>query len=146
MSKKREIEQGTMKRKIIFRVFLFAFILFIAKLVIAADIPDPAAAYAEKLGYKYEIRADGSGMVIFPNGTECNAWDFFRGKSGQEWSYCERHGGKVENRSEDMGTWKAEYAVCVFPDGSECSEADYVDGKSGPGIYKKWSLDIEKRK
>ena len=84
-------------------------------------------------------------IVVFPDGTECGAWDFYRGKAGHKWSYCEQNGGKIENRTEDMGTWTAEYAVCVFPDGSECSEADYIDGKCAPGVYKKWSLDEKKR-
>ena len=109
-----------------------------------AGIPNPAAVYADKLGYKYEIRTDGYGVVIFPDGTKCGEWDFFRGKAGQIWSYCEQRGGKIENRIENMGTWTADYAVCVFPDGSECSEADYSDGKSGPGVYQKWSMDENK--
>lgn len=140
-----------------FYICLFTCIFFITGLVNAegqkntidekehlAGIPNPAAVYSTKLGYKYEIRKEGYGVVIFPDGTECNEWDFFKGKAGQKWSYCERHGGKIENRIENMGTWTAEYAVCVFPDGSECDEMDYVDGKCGPGAYKKWSLDEKK--
>lgn len=110
----------------------------------AAGTPNPAAVYAEKLGYKYESRQDGRSVVIFPDGTECDEWDFYRGKAAQKWSYCQLHEGKIESRSENMGSWKAEYAVCVFPDGSECGETDYADGKSGPGIYKRWSPDTAK--
>jgi len=107
-------------------------------------MPNPAAVYSTKLGYKYEIRKGGYGVVVFPDGTECKGWDFYRGKAGQKWSYCEQHEGKIENRVENMGTWTAEYAVCVFPNGSECSEMDYMDGKGGPGVYKKWSPDEKK--
>ena len=133
-----------MKKKIVFAIYLLAFVFLSVSLSNAAGIPDPAAVYAEKLGYKYEVRQDGSGVVIFPDGTQCDGWDFYRGKAGQKWSCCQLHGGKIEARSENMGTWKAEYAVCVFPDGSECSEADYAQRRSGPGIYKKWSPDAEK--
>ncbi len=106
-----------------------------------AGIPSPAAVYSAKMGYKYEIRKGKYAVVIFPDGTECDEWDFFTGKAGQKWSYCEQRGGKIENRVEDMGTWTADYAVCVFPDGSECEEMGYLDGRCGPGLYKKWSLD-----
>ena len=125
--------------------YLFMFIFFAAGLVNAEEqMPNPSAVYAGKLGYKYEVSKEGDGAVIFPDGTKCEGWDFFRAKAGQKWSYCQQHGGKIENRVEDMGTWRAEYAVCVFLDGSECSETDYIDGKSGPGVYKKWSLNSEK--
>lgn len=136
--------------KNLFYICLFTYIFFILGSVSGEEdkdakeqlssIPNPAAVYCAKLGYKYEIRQEKYGVVIFPDGTECNEWDFFRGKAGQKWSYCEQHGGKIENRIEDMGTWTAEYAVCVFPDGSECLETDYLDNRCAPGIYKKWLL------
>jgi putative hemolysin len=96
------------------------------------NIPNPAAAYVAKLGYKYEISTEGKGMVIFPDGTKADEWDFFRGKARQEWSYCQQHGGKIENRSEDMGTWTSEYAVCIFTNGSQCRESDYIAGTCSP--------------
>lgn len=146
-----------MKTKRVFCVCLFMCVLFITvsgnageqentadRKELLAGVPDPAAAYAAKLEYKYEIREGEDGVVIFHDGAECKGWDFFRGKAGQKWSHCEQRGGKIENRIENMGTWTAEYAVCVFSNGSECNEADYIDGKSGPGVYKKWSLNAKK--
>jgi len=51
-----------------------------------AGIPNPASAYCEQLGYRVEIRtaADGSqaGFCIFPDGSECDEWAFFRGECG----------------------------------------------------------------
>ena len=132
-------------RRAVLACYLIAFISLSIEQTYAAGISDPAAVYAAKSGYKYKLLQDGRGVVVFPDGTECDGWDFYRGKAGQRWSYCELHGGKIEKRSESMGTWKAEYAVCVFADGSECGEADYAEGRSGPGIYKRWSPDIEKR-
>jgi len=51
-----------------------------------ADMPNPASAYCEQQGYKSEIRtaADGSqsGVCIFPDGSECDEWAYFRGECG----------------------------------------------------------------
>jgi putative hemolysin len=52
----------------------------------AADMPNPASAYCQERGFKSEIRtaADGSqsGVCVFPDGTECDEWAFFRGECG----------------------------------------------------------------
>jgi putative hemolysin len=49
-----------------------------------ANLPNPASAYCEQQGYRLEIRtaADGSqsGVCIFPDGSECDEWAFFRGE------------------------------------------------------------------
>jgi len=51
-----------------------------------ANMPNPASAFCVEQGYKSEIRtaADGSqsGVCIFPDGTECDEWAFFRGECG----------------------------------------------------------------
>jgi len=53
-----------------------------------AGLPNPAAAYCQDQGYKYEIRtaADGSqsGVCIFADGSECDEWAFYRGECGPE--------------------------------------------------------------
>lgn len=147
-----------MKSKRVVYLCLFICALFIMILVnatkqktkadkkgLSAGLPNPAAVYTVKLGYRYAIREGKEDTVIFPDGTACKGWDFFRGKAGQKWTYCEQHGGKIENRTENMGTWTAEHAVCVFADGSECAEADYIDARCAPGIYKKWSLEEKER-
>lgn len=50
------------------------------------DMPNPASAYCEQQGYRLEIRtaADGgqAGYCIFPDGTECDEWAYFRGECG----------------------------------------------------------------
>ena len=96
---------------------------------------NPASGYCDKLGYKFE-----DGECIFPDGTKCKAWDFFRGEYGQKFTYCERQGFKIENRIDNMGSWTSEYAVCVFPDGSECLEQDYFDNKCNRLECKKWNM------
>ena len=49
------------------------------------ELPNPAAVYCEDQGHSYEIR-DGEGgqygVCVFPDGSECDGWDYFRGKCG----------------------------------------------------------------
>jgi putative hemolysin len=105
----------------------------------ACSESQPAHAYCMELGYKCEVRTgENGGVCIFPDGTECEAWSFFRGNCGQEKTYCEQQGFTIENRIDDMGTWTAEYAVCVFSDGSECLEQDYLAGECSPSDCAKW--------
>ena len=51
-----------------------------------ADMPNPASVYCETQGNKLEIRtaADGSqiGACVFPDGSECDEWAYFRGECG----------------------------------------------------------------
>lgn len=51
-----------------------------------ANLPNPAAVYCEQQGFKSEIRTadDGSqsGICVFPDGSECDEWAYFRGECG----------------------------------------------------------------
>lgn len=51
-----------------------------------ANMPNPASVYCEQNGNQLEIRtaADGSqsGMCIFPDGSACDEWAYFRGECG----------------------------------------------------------------
>jgi uncharacterized protein len=51
-----------------------------------AGIPNPASVYCKEQGNKHEIRmaADGSqnGICVFPDGSECVEWAYFRGQCG----------------------------------------------------------------
>jgi putative hemolysin len=50
------------------------------------NMPNPASVYCEQNGYKLDIRtaADGSqsGMCVFPDGTTCDEWAYYRGECG----------------------------------------------------------------
>jgi len=50
------------------------------------NMPNPASVYCEQQGYQVEIRtaSDGSqtGYCIFPDGSECDEWAYFRGECG----------------------------------------------------------------
>jgi putative hemolysin len=52
-----------------------------------ANMPNPASVYCEQNGNQLEIRtaADGSqsGVCIFPDGSTCDEWAYFRGECGQ---------------------------------------------------------------
>jgi putative hemolysin len=78
-------------------------------------MPDPSAVYCVKLGYKYKIVTDDEGnqrgICCFPDGTECGAWAFYRGKSGQEWSYCKINGYDLKELGRYEGWDKG--AVCI---------------------------------
>jgi hypothetical protein len=49
-------------------------------------MPNPASVYCEEQGNRSEIRTaqDGSqsGVCIFPNGSECDEWAYYRGECG----------------------------------------------------------------
>lgn len=51
-----------------------------------ANMPNPASVFCEQQGYRLEIRtaADGSqtGVCVFPDGSECDEWAYFRGECG----------------------------------------------------------------
>ena len=51
-----------------------------------ANMPNPASVYCEQQGNKLEIRtaADGSqsGVCVFPDGSTCDEWAYFRGECG----------------------------------------------------------------
>jgi putative hemolysin len=50
------------------------------------SMPNPASVYCEQNGNKHEIRiaADGNqnGICIFPDGSTCDEWAYFRGECG----------------------------------------------------------------
>jgi putative hemolysin len=98
-------------------------------------VPNPSANYCDKLGYEYE-----NGECVFQDGTKCDSWAFYRGTCGQEKTYCEQQGFRIENRVEEVGSATYAYAVCVFSDGSECLEEEYLAGECSPSECEEWLL------
>jgi putative hemolysin len=51
-----------------------------------ADLANPASVYCQEQGYTLEMRTDEDGgqygVCIFPDGTECDEWAFYRGECG----------------------------------------------------------------
>jgi len=114
-----------------------------------ANMPNPASVFCEEQGYTVEIRtaADGSqqGFCIFPDGTECDEWAFFRGECSPPQDtggvqianpaavFCEEQGYTIEIRTAADGS---QQGFCIFPDGTECDEWAFFRGECGPGTPK----------
>lgn len=83
---------------------------------------NPAARYCARLGYAYEIErtpAGDRGVCVLPNGERVDAWEFYRGKVGREYSWCALNGFTVATRTVDHGTYTSEHAVCLNDRGEE---------------------------
>lgn len=77
---------------------------------------NPAAVYCEYLGYRYAVTNDSHGnqvgTCILPNGQKVNAWDFYKGKVGKEYSYAALNGYKIETVTEKVNGYTVEKAMC----------------------------------
>jgi len=78
-------------------------------------MPDPSAVYCKALGYELEVVTDDEGnqygLCIFTDGSKCEAWDFYRGKCGEKWSYCKRCGYELKDLRPYEGAVKG--AICI---------------------------------
>ncbi len=117
----------------------------------SSEIANPASVNCLQKGYRLDLRtdADGSqyGVCIFPDGSECEEWAFFRGEcspaSGATTTpdssqianpasvNCEQKGGKVEIHTAPDGS---QSGVCVFPNGKECDEWAFFKGECTSGL------------
>ncbi len=115
-------------------------------------MPNPAAAYAEEMGYGYEIRTDEQGnqygVVILPDGTERDEWELYYethpqggddvgqpgliGMPNPAAAYAEEMGYGYEIRTDEQGN---QYGVVILPDGTERDEWElyYETHPVGPG-------------
>ncbi len=107
------------------------------------NMPNPASVYCEQQGGKLNLTQDASGgvsgMCIFPDGSACDEWAYFRGecKPGDSLAkseltpapqpsmpnpasaFCEQQGYQLKIVTAVDGS---QSGVCVFPDGSTCDE------------------------
>ena len=78
-------------------------------------MPNPSALYCTRLGYNLKIFMDDKGgqygVCIFPDNSECRCWDFYRGKCGQEWSYCKQCGYELKELGQRQGWIKG--SICI---------------------------------
>jgi putative hemolysin len=86
----------------------------------SVGLPPGAPMYCAKLGFSLV-----DGQCVFPDGTACNAWAFYRGECGQSHSYCNQHGGTVSSKTKVTGTLTTADAVCDL-NGVECTEANFL--------------------
>jgi len=79
---------------------------------------NPASTYVKFMGYKSKVISDSAGnqnrTCIFPDGTECDEWQFYRGICGKQFSYCATKGLLTESVNDSIN--HTIYAVCVFID------------------------------
>jgi putative hemolysin len=92
------------KQKVRLGIFLIVFSAALPLYPQSVGMGNPSAVYCEFLGYKYETRkaADGSeyGICKFPDGSECDAFAFFRGECGKKYSYCALKGCDILTKEE----------------------------------------------
>ena len=80
-----------MYRKVVFSLFMLLCITLSASCTPAqisptpeTNLPNPASVYCEQNGGRLDLRQDASGGVagvcIFPDGSECDEWAYFRGE------------------------------------------------------------------
>jgi putative hemolysin len=80
------------------------------------SLPNPAAFYCSKMGYQYKIIETGEGeqgICVFPDGTECDEWQFYAGTCGQKWSYCKVHGYELVAKDDGKNAYSPTYSICV---------------------------------
>jgi putative hemolysin len=84
------IEGGLMIRKALLPLFMLIGVVLLASCSPkqanpkqAPNMPNPASVFCEKNGGKLDLRQDASGGVagicIFPDGSECDEWAYYRG-------------------------------------------------------------------
>lgn len=109
-----------MKKVIITILMSFLFLNISTSFSQRIGMGNPAAEYVTFLGYKYEVRKTIYGeeydVSIFPDGSECDDWNFFRGICGQKYSYCTLKGCSTKTKIEDKGAYTIQYAVCYCKD------------------------------
>ena len=91
---------------------------------------NPASVYCQGLGFEEDTRQNELGqygVCSFPDGSECDSWDFLAGRCGQEYSYCVDQGYELQVIED------SNIANCIFDDGTTCSEYLYFQGECKPG-------------
>ena len=100
-----------------------AIILFFAQFFITLEIyaqkgsyPNPAAVYCLKMGYDYKITIDDKGnqkgICILPDSSKVDAWDFYKGKIKQEYSYCVKKGYSIKTKTLSKNGFTVECPYC----------------------------------
>lgn len=97
----------------------FSFVQFVL------GIANPAATYCQDLGYEWAMEKTEEGEIgacKFPDSSTAGDWDFLKGKSAQEWSYCKKKGYElktISNIDKCSSIFSEDCAVCVLKGGVE---------------------------
>ncbi len=75
---------------------------------------NPAAIYCEELGYEFitEKEEDGIRGYCLVENNKFDAWDFYQGKVGENYSYCASLGYNIESIEGNDSSYSTEYAIC----------------------------------
>jgi C1A family cysteine protease len=96
-------------------------------------LSNPAYDYCSVvMGYEYQVitSPDGaqSGLCKLPDGSACSDWDFYSGKCGAHFSWCEQQGYQLVTRQDGKDPYSAEYAVCVDQQATEVGQVSSLSG------------------
>jgi TolB protein len=117
---------------------------------VPVGMPNPASVFCEEKGYTVEIREEPGGQkgyCIFPDGSECDEWAFYRGEcsapgEGQATpaeianpasQNCVAQGGTSSLVTREDG---GQYRVCLFEDNMQCEEWALMRGQCPVGGVK----------
>jgi putative hemolysin len=93
------------------------------------NMPNPASAYCEQNGNKLEIRtaADGSqsGICVFPDGSTCDEWAYFRGECGPAIQTSPTPAMTVDATTEASGGTEEQGSGGYMPPGTTEEIADW---------------------
>jgi len=133
----------------------FFFAGFCIVILLALSIPtvvraDPNSAYCVRMGYLYKTSPglnDGNGICQFPDGTWCDAHEFFKGncgptpyvsyqsylrrQSGGTSDMCWRNGGSIQY----VHTIYGDVPLCVLPDGRTIALSAYSSSSDAWAYY-----------
>lgn len=90
---------------------------------------NPAAVYCEEMGYEYKVvkTKDGErGICVLPNGNEVDAWAFYRGECGKNFSYCAKKGWSVAPVTK-RDSFATNCTTCLLPDGSSKTVSELLN-------------------
>jgi C1A family cysteine protease len=103
-------------------VIVLFFMVFLVILINSVSaLSNPSAVYCESLGYTYisSSISDGEiGICEISENVKLDAWDFFEGKTGQQYSYCEKNGYSVKTMGDGKNAYSKEYSACSVVDKS----------------------------
>ena len=102
-------------------IILLWVVFFVVLMNFISALSNPSAVYCENLGYTYTSNSTLNGDVGICEVSEnikLNAWDFFEGKIGQQYSYCAKNGYPTKTISDGKNTYSEEYATCGIQNNS----------------------------
>ncbi|MBD3397474.1 DUF333 domain-containing protein [Candidatus Micrarchaeota archaeon] len=110
------------------------FILAILLMGFVFSLANPSAVYCEELGYEYKTieGPDGEeGVCKLPSGQEVNAWSFFRGEVGVQYSYCMKEGYGMRTVTEESDGATYVYGACILSNGTAVPVSELMGLETG---------------